>query len=98
MIENAILAGLAGWRLASLLVQEDGPFSMFEIVRRWAGVPKIGLQAPRPFVGGLLSCVWCCSVWTCGAAYALGYYVSWTPVAVLAAMSTAIAVQRYVRG
>lgn len=90
MIEHALLAGLAGFRLALMLVAEAGPFDVFERLRAWAGVPKVGPQEPRPFVGGVLSCVWCASVWTTGAAFAFGAMVLWTPVAVVAAMGIAV--------
>lgn len=46
-MEFLILA-LATWRLSSLMVNEDGPFKMFEYVR----------QLPGPF-----ECIWCFSVW-----------------------------------
>lgn len=93
----ALLAGLAGYRLALLLVQEDGPGAMFERLRAWAGVPRVGPQRPRPFIGGLLSCVWCCSVWTCSALFILGLTISWTAVAFVAAMGVAILADSIVR-
>lgn len=45
---------LATWRLAVMLVDEDGPFDVFDHVRRIAN--RIGL-------GQLFSCIWCMSVW-----------------------------------
>lgn len=91
ILVESILAGLAGFRLALMLVDEGGPGDIFARLRAWAGVPDgPGEMHPRPFVGGLLSCVWCASVWTTGGAFALGAIVSWTPVAIVAAMGIAV--------
>jgi hypothetical protein len=59
---NFILYSLATWRISSLLVCEDGPADVFKRLR--AAVCR------SPFFSGLLSCVWCCSVWV-GMAFAL---------------------------
>lgn len=42
---------LATWRIASLLVAEDGPFHVLLKLRE------------RTTFGGLLDCIWCVSVW-----------------------------------
>lgn len=47
-----IVLGLASWRLASLLVQEAGPW---DVLARLRAVNDLG---------GALSCLWCASVWT----------------------------------
>jgi hypothetical protein len=57
-----LLYALATWRISSLLVCEDGPADIFKRLR--AAVCR------SPFLSGLLSCVWCCSVWV-GMAFAL---------------------------
>lgn len=50
-LELLVLA-LAAWRLAFMLVLERGPFDLFARLRaRWP-------------LGGLLTCVYCASVWT----------------------------------
>lgn len=89
MIAEALIAGLAGWRLAYLLVRDDGPFGLFERIRAKAGVPRIGFQAPRPFFGGVLSCMYCATVWTAGAAWTVGHFGSWLFVVPVAAMGAA---------
>src|SRR5690606_33513915 len=62
---DLLLLALATWRLTSLLVQEAGPFRVFQWMRK---------HIPH---GGLLECIWCCSVW-CAALLVLVYgYVQW---------------------
>jgi hypothetical protein len=59
------IAALATWRLASLFVNEDGPFDVFYRLRAWAGAIESGSDAvPVTNLGKLLSCLWCASVWT----------------------------------
>ncbi len=60
-----ILLTLATWRLASLLVNEEGPFHIFEKLRWWAGIRKEEIR--DGFLAGVFSCVWCCSLWVGGA-------------------------------
>lgn len=45
---------LATFRLTSLLVAEDGPWSIFNRLRE---------RAAGTLLGQVLSCFWCCSVW-----------------------------------
>lgn len=53
---DMLILALAAWRLAYMLVYEEGLFEVFDRIRRVANNWE---QA-----GKLLSCVWCCSVWT----------------------------------
>lgn len=67
MIE-IIIFGLATWRIASLLVNEEGPYNIFEKIRVWSGI-RHGLDGeielvPPNLTAGILSCVWCCSIWS----------------------------------
>lgn len=73
-LSDLLLCGLAAWRLASLLVNEDGPADVFYRLRALAGVETVqtvseehglatGYVARNWFAQGLL-CVWCVSVWT----------------------------------
>lgn len=64
---NILIFGLATWRIASLLVREEGPFHVFEKFREWSGI-RHGLDGeieliPPNLLAGILSCVWCCSIW-----------------------------------
>jgi hypothetical protein len=62
-----LVLGLATWRIASLLVNEAGPFHVFTKIRKLVGIQhdsdeKI-LMVPDRFLAGVLSCVWCCSMY-----------------------------------
>lgn len=59
-----ILLALATWRIASLLVNEEGPFRVFEKLREKVGIHKEEIR--DGFLPGVLSCVWCCSMWVGG--------------------------------
>ena len=68
------LTALAAWRLASLLVNEDGPGAVFARLRRWAGIGYVvrqnadgqpeAMRVSRGWLAEGLTCVWCVSVWT----------------------------------
>lgn len=93
MIEAIVVCGLAGWRLASLLVDEDGPWAIFARLRHQAG-------ADAPEVHGLvaeiLTCVWCASIWTTTAMLLLWIAAPWL-VAAPAAWGVAVLASRAVR-
>ena len=61
-LTNVIIYGMAVWRMASMLVNETGPWNMFLKLRYWAGIEHEGM-IPDNFFGGVLSCVWCTSIW-----------------------------------
>lgn len=62
-----LLYGFATWRIASLLVNEAGFGGLFQHLREFAGIEhdEQGNKTiiPDGFLPGLLSCVWCASVW-----------------------------------
>lgn len=63
-----ILIGMATWRLSSMLVNEAGPFDMFQTLRDKLGVypVKVGdtVQCQsKHAIWGMFCCVWCMSVW-----------------------------------
>lgn len=88
-----VAVGLAGWRVASLLVQEDGPFEIFARLRRAVGLERVG-ELPSGFLPDLLSCVWCASVWTTLVAYGAWRAGAEGLVLVVAAMAVAVLAQR----
>lgn len=67
---------LAAWRLAHLIVHEDGPWDVFARLRYLVGVRWVVRQEPagptptRVATTSLakgLTCLWCVSVWTATA-------------------------------
>ncbi len=87
-----LILSLATWRTASLFCCEDGPLDAFLHFRQWAGRVH--------FFRDLLSCVWCCSIWT-GAGW-MGLYWALHPEIlpveaigyILALSAVAIMIQR----
>lgn len=71
-----IIIAVAAWRLAFFVARESGPFDVMTRVRA------------RTTLGGLLTCVYCASVWT--AALMLAFWFTGLQVAVyVAALSGA---------
>jgi hypothetical protein len=59
-----ILAALATYRLANLLVEEDGPFRIFAIVReRITGKAVVTKREPWKSLSGLVTCHLCAGIW-----------------------------------
>lgn len=95
---------LFSWRLAYMLVKEDGPGNVFGYLRRIIGVREKlpGEANGRATFYGLnpvadaLTCVYCTSVWTA----ALGWGLLQTPAAplvyILAGSGLALMAHRYV--
>jgi len=89
-----LIFGLATWRITSLFVNEDGPWFMFRKLRELAGISHDEFGRPSTFperlLPGLLSCVWCCSIWV-GLFWAVFYLLSPLPaitIATVFALST----------
>lgn len=78
MIEILII-GMATWRLSSILVNEDGPKYWMKDFRQWAGISYDSFgrmeAVKETLLAGILSCLWCCSVWV-GGGFAIAYYFS----------------------
>jgi len=75
---DLIILALAVWRLGSLLTYERGPWHVFQFVREKLG--GIAHDAgghpaanPATFLGELLSCQYCCTIWL-GVLAAAGYW------------------------
>lgn len=94
MIEEVLIIGLAAWRLAVLIVAEDGPFQMFAKLRRLAGV-----RAGREITGlaFALTCVWCMSAYTAAAGWLTWELISPWPVLFFAAWGAALALDSLTR-
>ena len=67
---NIMILGLAGWRIASLLYVEKGPFNIFVKLREKIGIEHYDDDTPYvypdSFFSSLFSCMWCLSVWVSG--------------------------------
>jgi hypothetical protein len=57
-----IVCALAAFRLAELLVIDDGPFDMFYNLRGWAHKPPTGTFI-RGTLAGILGCIYCAGLW-----------------------------------
>jgi hypothetical protein len=57
---DSLAVGLAAYRLAVLIVLEDGPFDVALAVRRLAGVETPG---PQGVLAKMMSCLWCAGTW-----------------------------------
>lgn len=101
MIEQAILIGLAAWRLTALLSYERGPFSVFLVLRSRLGFHHNEDGEPDEWEGSILrdmiACPWCLGLWMAAAAYGL-WQITPLIVVVLAAASVVVAVEKWNHG
>ncbi len=95
MLEQAIIVGLAGWRIASLVVREDGPFSVFERLRRLVGAEQAGEITG---LAKLVSCIWCSGIYTATVSWAVWEFWRPEPVVLVATWAVVIAVERWNAG
>lgn len=65
--EFAILA-LAVWRMTHMLTVDAGPFHIFARLRHWCGADEATYELSVGFLGDLLACHWCTSVWVAAPA------------------------------
>lgn len=97
---HILVAALAGWRIASLISTEHGPWDVFFRLRERYTETTFGTSGVYEStfgIGKLITCVWCTSVWTVAAMFVAYEYAPW-PVAMIAAMGAAIVVERFARG
>ncbi len=89
----AILCGLAAWRISRLALNEEGPFRILARARALVGVPSEG-QLRGPLVG-LLTCMYCATVWAATAMWLCWQYLAEWPVVILAAAAVAVIVESW---
>lgn len=65
IVVRLILAGFAVYRVAELLVIDDGPYFIFRRFRRWLGQNAAGsdTQSFEYMLAGLFGCPFCIGVW-----------------------------------
>ena len=70
-MNTTIILTLATWRISSLLVNEMGPYDIFETLRYRLGVryDERSVRYGNNEIAKLFVCVWCLSVWV-GSAWA----------------------------
>lgn len=98
MIEQAVIVGLAAWRITALLSYERGPWDIFFRLREFLGYTHNDNGEPVSWpLGGfreIFACPWCLSIWA-----ALSLWGIWElqpiVVMVIAASGIAIAVERW---
>lgn len=88
---RVLLVGLAGWRLAYMLVVEDGPWDVFLRTRERFAVDPGEITG---FWGLLLACIYCTSVWTSTAMW-LAWEVHWAIPALVASWAVALITNRH---
>ena len=99
---EAIVIGLAAWRLTALVSYERGPGDVFLRLRealgfqhREDGEPTAW---PDSFLAGALACPWCMGIWMAAGTWALWEYVCEAAVIVLAAATVLVAAERWNHG
>ena len=82
---TVIVCGLAGWRLANLLLFEDGPLSVFGHFRKFIGIKPGPIEG---FLPTLFSCIYCLSLYASLLVY--GIYVILPEAAMIIAIAAVI--------
>ena len=97
MLEQAILIGLAAWRITALIAYERGPADVFLRLRARLGFEHDDAGEPTmiPDRWFIIGCPWCLGVWTAGAVYCL-WLLEARAVMVIAAAAVVIIVERWV--
>ncbi len=98
LIEQAVLIGLAAWRIAAMLSYELGPFNVFRRFREALGFKHDDKGEPKEWPSNVvteaLSCVWCLGLWAAVAMYGL-WQLEPAIVMVVAAASVVVMVERW---
>lgn len=100
MIEQAILIGLAAWRLTALISYERGPFDVFLRFRQLLGFDHNPLNGepeswPGTTLPRMISCPWCLGLWVAPAIWAVWEYIDPVIVMVVAAAAVLVAVEKW---
>lgn len=62
---HLVVLAFSTWRITSFLVDEDGPFGVFEWIRHKAGIKYNQKNEPYPSneLAKQFNCLWCMSLW-----------------------------------
>lgn len=98
MIEQAVLIGLAAWRVTALLSYERGPLGVFLWFRKMLSIHHNDQDEPASWPSNVfteaLSCPWCLGLWLAAAMYGL-WQVEPVAVMVVAAAAIVVMVERW---
>jgi hypothetical protein len=84
---TVLLASLAVYRLSRMITDEEGPFSVFTMLRGWF--------PPVNWIGRGLECIMCVSVWV---ALPVALFIDWTwtaPLTWLALSSVTVIIRKW---
>jgi hypothetical protein len=89
---------LATWRISSILVEEDGPFEVFDKLRHKLGVRYDEHSYPygENELAKTLTCIWCVSPWV-GLCWML-FWLAWPQVAFYVALPLALTAGLVIHG
>ena len=98
---DLFVLGLATWRISSMIVEETGPFHIFQWVRFHLGVRYTTTSEPfgTNALVEALTCVWCFSVWVglfVGLAYAFAPSVTMIVCGILSLSTLAVIIEEIV--
>lgn len=100
MLEQAVLIGLAAWRLTALMSYERGPFDLFIRLRVLLAFSHNERGEPygwrSSLINDIIACPWCLGLWMAGAMYGL-WQLEPMAVVAIAASTIMVAVERWNR-
>lgn len=97
-IVELVMLSLATFRISHMVAEEDGPADVCRIIKQWAGATwshEAGCWVATGFVGRLITCPLCLSVWVAAFVYTLVALapVAWPLVAVAAISGASCAIE-----
>lgn len=101
-LAEAVLIGLAAWRLTALVSYERGPGDIALRFRKLLGFEHGDNGEPTAWpesvLAKMVACPWCLGLWVAAGCWALWEYVSEPLVMIMAASSVLIAVEKWNHG
>lgn len=98
LLAQAILIGLASWRVTALLSYERGPLGVFLWFRKFLSIHHNDQDEPVAWPNNIvteaLSCPWCLGLWAAAAMYGI-WQLEPVVVMVIAASTVLVAVEKW---